>query len=777
MKKGVQYFLSVWRWTPLRRMLRFLALCWLIFITLHLLFPLRSPKSTSRLLFNQKGELMHAFLTEDEQWRFPLSSSDLHPLLKKAIIAKEDQYFYYHPGVNPLSILRALWGNIGAGKTESGASTITMQTAKLLYPAKRNIWSKCHEIFRALQLEWTYSKDEILQMYLEMLPYGGNIEGIGTASMLYFGKQPYRLSLSEITCLSIVPNHPTKWKLSPQNENLKLARNRWLRKFESAAVFPQHQIEEALMEPLSMKRIQVPRMAPHLSNRLKKNAITTIDPQLQYVTEELVKNYLKNLYHKKINQAAVLVIENKTRKVRAYLGSGDFHNKLLHGQVDGIRAIRQPGSTLKPFLYGWCMDEGILYPKTVVDDIPVQFGDYAPENFDKNFGGRVTVEHALEQSLNIPAVHLLNRYGVSRFADKLAEHGLQKIGLQRKSLGLSMVLGGCGASLEELAGLFTALANQGKWHPLVYTEEDTAHHMNFSARERTMMQPESAWMLADIMSKVNRPDFPLDWEATASSPKIAWKTGTSYGRRDAWSIGFNPTYTVAVWCGNFDGTGSPYLSGAETATPLLFQIFQQLPGTQQNFWFPAPPTLSIRQVCPASGWPAGKHCGETISAYFVPDLAGDQECSVHRILYTDPEEKFRYCVYCLPSTSFKQQTILWWSDQQFQYRKNTGLAAHPIPPHNPTCLHRGAGGEKILISSLTSGHLYYLEKNSKEVIWLEASSFNPTAQVFWYQNGKLLKKAGAQEKIPLRPIEGFHQFSCVDEQGNQHSVEVEIQYY
>src|SRR6185369_15027307 len=400
------------RYGMLRRFLKrtgivILALI-ILFFLLNLIFPLHVKIEYSTIITDGKGEIVNAYLTSDQKWRMKTELDEISPLLKKTIIAKEDKYFYSHPGINPFAITRAFFKNIFRMKTTSGASTITMQVARALEHRKRNIWSKLVETFRAFQLELKYSKKEILQMYLNLVPYGGNVEGVKSAAALYFNKSPDHLSLAEITALSIIPNRPSSLVIGKNNDLIVRERNKWLQRFAKEKVFTQKEIEDALTEPLFASRGVIPHHLPHLSYKLKQQGgdiiKTNIIMNTQWKTEKLVEDYVRTLKLRNINNAAVVIIDNHTHKVISYVGSANFHDTTDGGQVNGAAAIRQPGSTLKPLLYGLCIDAGLLTPKTIINDIPVNYSGYNPENYDKKFNGAVTLEYALDHSLNIPAV-------------------------------------------------------------------------------------------------------------------------------------------------------------------------------------------------------------------------------------------------------------------------------------------------------------------------------------------------------------------------------------
>src|SRR5260221_5775437 len=383
----------------------------ILFLLLNWLFPLPDRVEYSTIVTDDKGEVVHAFLTRDQQWRMKTELSEISPLLRKTIVEKEDRYFYRHPGVNTSAMARAFVRNTFRMRRTSGASRITMQVARSLEPKKRTYWNKLVEVFRAFQLEWKYSKDEILQLYLNIVPYGGNIQGVKSASILYFKKNPDHLSLAEITALSIIPNRPSSLVIGKSNALIIEERNKWLQKFAREKVFTEKEIADALAEPLIATRGTVPHYLPHLSYKLKQqgNTIikTNIDLNTQLKTEKIVEDYVRSQRLRNIKNAAGIIIDNHTHKVISYAGSSGFGDTTDGGQVNGANAVREPGSTLKPLLYGMCFDEGLLTPKTVITDVAVNYEGYAPENYDKKFNGYVTVEYALEHSLNIPAIKSL----------------------------------------------------------------------------------------------------------------------------------------------------------------------------------------------------------------------------------------------------------------------------------------------------------------------------------------------------------------------------------
>lgn len=752
-----------------------LGLCGFVFLlfVLNLVFPLPDKIEYSTIIADNKGEVIHAFLTRDEKWRMKTELNEISPLLRKTIVQKEDKYFYYHLGINPIAVVRAFAMNIFKMKRTSGASTITMQVAKMLEPKRRTFSNKIVEMFRALQLEWTYSKDEILQLYLNLVPYGSNIEGVKSASILYFDKNPDHLSLAEITALSIIPNRPSSLVMGKSNTEIVEQRNKWLNRFAEEKIFTQKEIEDALAEPLTARRLVVPKLMPQFSYKLKQtgevNIHSTIDLNTQQKTEKLVEDYVRSLKLSGINNACAMIIDNETHKVIAYVGSGNFKDTTDGGQVNGAAAVRQPGSTLKPLLYGLCFDEGLLTPKKIMNDVPVNYAGYAPENYDKNFNGPVTVEFALEHSLNIPAVKALNMLGKEKMIDVLGKTGFKQIQSKQKSLGLSLILGGCGTTLEQLTGLYSSFATGGVYYKPSFLAEDSLF------QQRRVLSADAAYMITDILSRINRPDFPIHWEATAKLPRISWKTGTSYGRRDAWSIGYNKKYTVGIWVGNFSGKGCAGLSGAETATPLLFRIFNTLDYDADREWFSPPKDLEQRMVCSETGMPPADHCTNLVLDYFIAGISSTQACNNFVEISVSPDEKISYCKSCEPANGLKRKTYKLIAPELQNWMQANSIAFEMIPPHNPAC-------EKIFkegvpnITSPVNGTEYLINKKDPEPLQLVCETANDVSKVYWYINNKFYKTTEAGTKQFFVPQEGTVKISCTDDKGRNRDIKISVKY-
>lgn len=748
----------------------------LLFLLLNWLFPLPTPKSYSTVIYDRNGDLLSAYLTEDDKWRMRADPELVSEDLRTAIIAKEDRWFYYHPGVNPFAILRAGWNNLLTGRRTSGASTITMQVARLMEPKNRTIWNKFREVFRAFQLEWKYSKSEILGMYLSYLPYGGNIEGVTAASYLYFERPPSALSLSQATLLAVIPNRPNSLRMDTRQEAARAARDKWLHRFSEAATFPEKQIQVALAEPVNVIRHELPPRAPHLSLRLLRESDSdqihsTLDPEAQETAERLLGNYIRRARSRGISNGAVMVVDNANAEVLAYCGSADFYDSGAAGQVDGIQAVRSPGSTLKPVVYGMAFDRGLLTPDSRMLDLPSNWNGYSPDNYDEKFRGAVNTSYALRHSLNITAVDALNKVGYDRFLDLMSQAGFRTIARQRAQLGLSVVLGGCGVTLEELTRLFASFANEGKIRALNYVQSDSTAGEGFP-----LFSEASAWLIQDILSGIERPDLPNDIVRSTGRAEIAWKTGTSYGRRDAWSIGFTPRYTVGVWIGNFDGQGVPDLSGSTMAVPLLFELFGALEAGKEKLEFPRPGNVWKREICVETGMLPSDECAHRSQGYYIRNVSPRTVCDQEQLIYVNADTSMQYCTGCLPESGYQKSSFSVFPPELTLFYETHDIA-YPRPPlHNPDCEASFDGPGPEIISPEAEME-YLLEAGAGQEILLQAASDARINRHYWYIDGEFFRSSAPGEKLFYPATRGKLKVTCVDDRGRSNSVRVDISEY
>ncbi|MCU0406014.1 MAG: penicillin-binding protein 1C [Ignavibacteriaceae bacterium] len=746
----------------------------LLIVVLDLAFPLPAKKEFSKEIHAEDGTLLTAYLTSDDKWRLRTELEEVSPELIEAIIEKEDTWFYLHPGINPVSIFRALYTNLMNSETQLGASTITMQVARMLEPKNRTYINKLGELFRALQLEIKYSKEEILELYLSLLPFGGNIEGVKSASYIYFNRPPGKLSLAQSIMLAVIPNDPNSLRLDRSNEEIVKNRNYWINKFKQEKIFSSADLKDALDEPVEKNRYAIPVTAPHFSNSVKDNfkgdiLNTTLELSLQQTAENILLRNVRRVFYKGITNGAVLIIDNRNSSVVAYCGSADFYDESSFGQVNGITAIRSPGSTLKAALYAYAFDDGNLTPLMKFADIPTDFHGYQPDNYDLKFYGNVTTEFALVNSLNIPAVKLLEQVGMNNFVVFLENCGFNQIQKQKSKLGLSMILGGCGTNLQELTRLFSAFARKGKLYQLnfILDEEEVNGEQIFSEA--------SSYLIANILSGTSRSDI-ADLSNYSKLPKFAWKTGTSYGKRDAWAIGFNPNYTIGVWMGNFNGVGSPNLSGAEAAVPLLFDLFNAIDYNSDVKWFEVPEELITREVCSESGLVPTPFCKNVTRDFAIKDQSHNDVCSIHKPVYVNLDETVQYCTGCLPSSDYKKTVYAVYEPELSVWLSQNKSDYHKPPQHNPNCNAKFAeGGPKIL--SPSEDYEYFLEKNSGQEILLLAASDSRVKTHYWYVNEKFIKKTKPGERVFFIPEEKELKITCLDDKGRDGNVKVSIKFY
>ncbi len=719
--------------------------------------------------------MLAAYLTTDDKWRLETKPTDVTPEMIKAIIHKEDKWFYWHFGFNPISMGRAFVSNLIGGRRISGASTITMQIARMLEPAERSYTNKLLEVLRAVQLELRYSKDELLEIYLSNIPMGGNIEGVKAASLLYFNKTPKMLSLSQSVLLTIIPNNPNKNRLDIPNKKVVAKRNYWLNRFKKDNLFSDKSIFDALNEKVEAHRYSIKNIAPHftqvIKGRTKRNEIfTTLLPKVQMQTAKLLQNHVKRNNNKGVSTGAVLVVDNKSNSVVAYCGSSDFYDSKISGQVNGIIAVRSPGSALKPLLYAMALDEGIITPKSKLLDIPSDFSSYAPENYERKFNGEVTAKFALVNSLNVPAVRLLLKVGFKPFIKVLEKMNFEQIEKRKKYLGLSTILGGCGVTLEELTTAYSSFAHKGVLHKLNYLENKS------TSEGKAVFSEEASYLISDMLSSAERTESPNLISSVSKLPNIAWKTGTSYGRRDAWAIGYNRHYTIGVWMGNFNGKGSPYLSGSEMAVPLLFELFNSIDYQNYDSWFSKPYGVSTRNICKQSGLVPSSNCTDIVKDYYIEDVSSNKKCTHTKEVYVNDDETESYCLDCLPQKGYKKKTYSYYKPELLLWYKKSGVNISLPPKHNPKCEVMGAKNELKIISP-SAEFEYHLEEDAKQKIMLLATSNAEVKEMFWYINNKFFGKTKLGEKLFFEPIKGVNRILCIDDKGGERSIKIKVKFY
>ncbi|MBL8711081.1 MAG: penicillin-binding protein 1C [Rhodospirillaceae bacterium] len=583
-------------------------------------------RDQSTLVLAADGTVLRAFATADGAWRFPTTAADVDAKFIRYLKAFEDRRFDQHPGVDPLAIARAGWQALSAGRIVSGASTLTMQTARLLEPRRRGIATKLAETLRALQLTWHWGRDRVLDTYLTLAPYGGNLEGVRAASLAYFGKEPSHLTEAEAALLVVLPQSPERLRPDRFPEAARLARDKVLARLRDAGEIDFSSHAAAIAEAVPAGRRPALSDAPHLAERLRSlhpgqsMIASNIDRRLQTRLQDMLRQRALGL--EPGATVAALVVENQGRKVRAYLGSADYFDSRQFGPIDMVRAVRSPGSALKPFIYGMAFDQLTVHPETIMVDQPMRFGDYAPENFDHLFRGEVPAREALQLSLNLPAVALLDAVGAPPFAQRLADVGYP-LHLPKDSgrPGLPIALGGAGVTLEQMVALYAALADEGRAGELSYLAETPA------PRTGTLLGPLGAYYVTGILEDTPPPPSWLAAGNRRLGSRIAYKTGTSYGYRDAWAIGYTQDYTIGVWVGRPDGSFSTGRMGRDAAAPLLFEIFDQLPtgGSARAAMPPAGALLVGHNMLPAN-----------LKRFALPDEGGSNRRARDRLRIAFP---------------------------------------------------------------------------------------------------------------------------------------------
>ncbi|MBF4179614.1 peptidoglycan glycosyltransferase PbpC [Lelliottia nimipressuralis] len=582
-----------------------ILIVWALIVVADRLWPLPLKEvNPARVVVDEKGTPLWRFADSDGIWRYPVTIEDVSPRYLEALIQYEDRWFWDHPGVNPFSVLRAAWQDLSSGKVVSGGSTLTMQVARLLDPHPRTFGGKVRQLWRAMQLEWHLSKREILTLYLNRAPFGGTLQGVGAASWAYLGKSPAQLSYSEAALLAVLPQAPSRLRPDRWPERAEAARNKVLERMVTQGVWSAQQVKESREEPVWLAPRQMPQLAPLFSRMMLSKSrdnkiVTTLDASLQRQMEELAMNWKSRLPPR--SSLAMIVVDHTTMKVRGWVGSVDINDDSRFSHVDMVSAIRSPGSVLKPFVYGMALDEGLIHPASLFQDVPRRTGDYRPGNFDSGFHGPVSMSEALVRSLNLPAVQVLEAYGPKRFTGMLSNVGLRLILPPGAQPNLSLILGGAGARLSDITAAYSAFARQGKAGRLRLQPGDPLI-------ERPLLSPGSAWIIRRILGNEAQP---LPDSALPQVAPLAWKTGTSYGYRDAWAIGLNARYIIGIWTGRPDGTPVAGQFGFASAVPLLNQVNNMLQSSStvdegRLPRDPRPASVSRGVIC----WPGGQSLPE-----------------------------------------------------------------------------------------------------------------------------------------------------------------------
>ena len=732
---------------------------------------------------DRDGNLMRLALATDDRYRLRHSLNDIAPAAVDATLLYEDRYFRSHPGFNPGALARAMWSTYVRRGRVMGASTITMQLARMRYALEtRTITGKFVQIARAIQFERHYTKDEILEAYLNLAPYGGNVEGIGTASLIYFDKPASQLSLPEALALAVIAQNPVMRDPSTDRgyKEMNAARSRlltmWSDKYglddDARALFELH---------LQARRTtELPFNAPHFSQDVLAgikgspgDVRTTLDPDKQNLLERQIRRYADRNRAIGIRNASAMLVDSRNMEVLASVGSASFFDDDLQGQVSGTTAKRSPGSTLKPFVYGLAIDQGIIHPMSLLKDAPVRFAAYTPENFDRGFMGPIKAEDALIYSRNVPAIELLSKVGHETFHDFLTAADVS--GLRAPDhYGLAMILGGNELTMKELVALYAMLANGGFVQPLVTVQDEAPGRFR-----KRLLSAEASFLVLDMLRKNPRPDSVAIEPGQIKLP-VAWKTGTSYAFRDAWTVGVFGPYVLAVWVGNFDGSGNPAFVGRSAAAPLFFEIVDSLENSvPEEFFDDTPwPTLNLRRidVCADTGDLPGRYCPRTVRSWFVPGTSPITVSNVHRAIRVDTASGKRSCSFDPENT--RVEVYEFWPSDILQLFRKAGIAIRRPPRWSDDCSMDTltASGVAPRITSPSSGLTYQVrpDRMDDERIPLEATTDGDVDWLYWFANDRFIAKVSRDEPYFWQPKIGEYTILAVDDLGRGHSRQLSI---
>jgi penicillin-binding protein 1C len=694
-------------------------------------FPYEAVRNIkySTCVYDKDGNLLRAFTGKDESWLLPVTLKEINPNFIKATIAIEDKRFRQHHGVDIWAISRAVNLNMSNKRVISGASTISMQVIRILEGRKnRTFLNKIIEAVHAIRLETLYSKDEILKLYFEIAPYGGNIQGIKAASFRYFKKYPADLTLSECAILAGIPQSPSRLRPDRHPERAKKRRDMVLLSMLKNRFISQNQYNEAANEPVLAGNHSFPFSTLHFTEFVKRRnpgkrmIVSSIDSDIQHFAELALKDMVSELRDQGVTNGAVVIIENKTGKVRTMVGSVDFYSKQDSGQINGALSKRCPGSTLKPFTYALAFDKGLYTPGSVLSDMPVEYNGYTPLDYDKKYRGPVTAKEALVDSLNIPAVEILDNLGYLRLYMFLKNIGVTTLKKPPDYYGLALTLGSGEVNLLELTNAYATLARLGVYKP--YSFEETSD----TSISKEVLSDGAVYLVTDILSDTERLRSIGIYRDDKTHPKVAWKTGTSYGHKDAWTICYNPEYTVGIWLGNFSGKRSKALVGVDAAAPVALRIFDWLYVKKPGPWYKAPESIGERYVCELTGEPISEGCEHSVKDLYIKGHSLAKKCSLHDAVNVD----------------FKTRVV---------FDKNKPKIISPA--------HKC----EYFITNIPS---------SEQRLLLTANSPSDTNMLYWFIDGRFYDKSYIGDKLFWPMIQGKHTITCSDNYGRSSSVIVLI---
>lgn len=750
----------------------------------------KDPHAT--VVESAEGDLLGARIARDGQWRFP--ALDSVPIkFEKCILLFEDEYFYSHPGFNPVAMGKAIWGNVTTDKRRGG-STITQQVIRLSRKGtERSYTEKFVELIKATRLEAGYSKDEILNMYTTYAPFGGNVVGLETAAWRYFGLPASRLSWGQMAALAVLPNNPSMVRPGRNEKTLSRKRNQLLKKLWETGEIDETTYELSILEALPGKPYPLPQIAPHLVERIKqesegKRIKTTISTPLQRELNRLASEHYGQLKQNEIYNLAIVVIDVQTKEVLGYVGNAPT-DIAHHKDVDIITKSRSTGSTLKPFLYAGMLDEGLILPQTLVADIPTSINNYQPQNFDNEYNGAIPADVALARSLNVPAVRMLREYGLDKYYKNLKKMNMGGINKPVGHYGLAMILGGAESSLFELTKTYAGMAHtlngfnklSSEYVSNSFNRYDYIPQVSSIKKTPEVFSPEpevfsagAIYNTLETLRSVNRPNGEENWQFYEDAQPIAWKTGTSFGFKDAWAVGVTPQYAIGVWVGNADGEGRPGITGIQAAAPLFFDVLRSMP--TDGGWFDTPfDDLVNVETCIKSGMKASPYCPErTVNA--VP-TAGQysKPCRYHKQIFLTKSETYRVNSDCYELDQMKAKTFFALPPSMEFYYASKHPEYQEIPPFHPQC---GFGGEMPMTFIYPKNNEgVILPKNFDETVndvIFKIAHRNPASKVFWYLNDTYVGTTEDFHELAITPKVGEYVLTVVDAAGNEVKKKIEV---
>ena len=761
-------------------------------------YPLDIPDEPySTVVEAADGELLGAAIASDGQWRFPPVDAPLPEAYRNALVTFEDKRFFSHRGVDPIAVVRALFHNLKRGKTVEGGSTLTMQAVRLMRKGrKRNVVEKIIEALIALKLEASMSKREILALYAANAPFGGNVVGIEAAAWRYFGRQAAELSHAEAAMLAVLPNAPALVHPGKNRNALEGKRNSLLDKMAEKGLLDPESRDLAKAEPLPESPLPLPRTAPHLLDKLVATrggarTVTTLSANLQRAVSLVIENHVREFKSNLVHNAAAIVADVESGEVLAYVGNVVRDNALHGGNVDVVAARRSTGSVLKPFLFAAMLDAGEILPGTLVPDIPFNLAGFSPRNFNKTYDGAVAADEVLQRSLNVPSVRMLADYNVERFHRLLKEAGMNALNKPAMHYGLSLILGGAESTLFEIAGMYADMArivnrfagNSGRYNPDDRKKLSYIQRPSESPSEPSPMKDYSStgligaaatYLTLEALSELNRPEEESSWRLFSSGRKVAWKTGTSYGNRDAWSIGVTPDFVVAVWVGNASGEGRPMLTGVVYAAPLMFEIFSLLPQTSRNFEPPYDEMARIA-VCRESGHRAGEQCTDRDSIWVPESGLQTSVCPYHRLVHLDAEERYRVNGSCYPPHEMVHKSWFVLPPAQEWYYRQRHVSYRSLPPADPRCsLDESSPMQMIYPTWGVAVVITRQIDGEKGRIVMRAAHNRTGSTVYWHIDDRFVGETVGDHQLAVLPAPGAHRLTLIDDEGNSLALPFEV---